>query len=234
MSNNFISDGNKFKQVRQFLHLTQGEFAEMLGIGQPYYSAIETGRKQASCQVMDKLFSLGVSAPWYFNGIGSIIVDDLETPTRCDLIDNHSEALKKYYSGSELQPFNYEYIKIRHYEQYNIKGIANITELAISDLERLYNSYVKLVEIIHYFNGPEFLTEKFKRPRSFVEQLKELDAEYEEELSEIGLVDAKLKSILYLLRIENEKEHWERCIERLADYMNIYKDLIKEYVITNN
>lgn len=234
MGNNFITDGDKFKQIRQFLHLTQGEFAEKLGIGQPYYSSIETGRKQASSQVMDKLFSLGVSGSWYFNGIGSIIVDDLESPKRSDLIDSHSEALKKYYSGCEIQPFNYEYLKIMHYEQYNIKGIANLTKLAISDLERLYNSYVKLVEIIHYFNGPEFLIEKFQRPRPFVEQLKELDAEYEEELSDIGLVDSKLKNILYILRIENEKDHWENCIEKLVDYMNLYKDFIKDYITTNN
>ncbi len=237
MSDKNISSSEKFKAVRTFLNITQSEFAAKLGIGQSYYSAIETGVKQPSVHVMDSLFGLGVSADWYYNGIGDIMInirDNSNIPEISELVETNRKQLTQYYCGSELKPFNYEYLQIKHYEQFNMGRINELIDSDCQELESVYNSYVKLVEVMHYLGAPKFLLEKFRQKHPFTSEMKDLIEEYNEEMDVIGLHDEKLKRILYLMTINNKKEDLIYCIKRIADYMFLYKDMILGEIIDNN
>lgn len=236
MENKIITDGNKFKAIRKFLHLTQEEFAKKLGIGQPYYSAIETDKKQPSIQVLDRIFELGVSGTWFFQGIGDIIIDDFDKSVSreqqtSELIDANIDSLKEYYNGIAIRTSHYEYQQIKFYERFNLKKINTLIDLAHLELESIYNTYIKLNEIIHFFGGPGFLLEKFKTPSPYTTQIAKLASEHHEEMEDCGVTDEKLKNILYLISIEKEKEHWISGIEQFTDYMYLYKQMIKDYII---
>lgn len=67
--------GSKIKQLRRKLNYTQAEFAEQLNVSQPYYSAIESGKKQISKKMLDFIQQkMGVSIE-YFKAIG---VDEIQ------------------------------------------------------------------------------------------------------------------------------------------------------------
>lgn len=237
MNNKIISTGEKFKIIRQTLHLSQSEFATKLGIGQSYYSAIETGRKQPSVSVMDKLFSLDISSKWYYNGAGEVIVNDIANGNMSalsDLVESNKEQLTQYYRGSELKPYNYEYLQIKYYEQFTTNRIDELIDLSCSELESLHNTYVKLTQIIHYLESPVFLLEKFRIEQPFTSEIKDLLEEYDEDMDRIGLQDEKLRRILYLMKLNTRKENCIYCIEKIADYMFMYKDMIKDAVIDNS
>lgn len=230
MSNKNISNSEKFKTIRKHLHLTQSEFATKLGIGQSYYSAIENGRKQPSMCVIEAMLSLGVSSEWYYNGIGDITKEDDNISELSELVETNKEQLAQYYLGSELKPFNYEYLQIKYYDQFNLSRINELIDLEYHELEGIYNTYVKLTEVLHYFGGPEFLLEKFQREEPFTSKIKNIT----EDLNEIEFRSEKLKKILYLMSLKRSNEDWVYLIEKIADYMFMYKDMIKEDIIENH
>lgn len=47
--------GKKLRQLRQLLDLNQDEFAVELGISQPYYSAIESGKKKLTNKLLEQI-----------------------------------------------------------------------------------------------------------------------------------------------------------------------------------
>lgn len=230
MSNKNISNSEKFKTIRKHLHLTQSEFATKLGIGQSYYSAIENGRKQPSMCVIEAMLSLGVSSEWYYNGVGNITKEDNDISELSELVETNKEQLSQYYLGSELKPFNYEYLQIKYYDQFNLSRINELIDLEYHELEGIYNTYVKLTEVLHYFGGPEFLLEKFQREEPFTSKIKNIT----EDLNEIEFRSEKLKKILYLMSLKRSNEDWVYLIEKIADYMFMYKDMIKEDIIENH
>lgn len=230
MSNKNTSNGEKFKTIRKHLHLTQSEFATKLGIGQSYYSAIETGRKQPSMYVIESVFGLGVSSEWYYNGSGDIIRDNSNISELSELVKTNNEQITQYFRGSDLKPFNYEYLQIKYYEQFNTSRINQLIDSECHELEGIYNSYVKLTEILHYLGGPEFLLEKFQKEEPFTSEIRNIT----DELNEIEFQDEKLKKILYLMSLKMSNEHWVYLIQKITDYMFMYKDMIKEDIIKNH
>jgi len=229
------SYGDKFITIRTTLQLKQSDFAEKLGIGQSYYSAIENGKKQPSLNIINKLWALGVSIKWFYNGVGDIIVPIFENATgteeKSELIERNYDCLNRFYSGNKIEPYNYEYLQIKYFEQFSIKRIDELINLALTEVERLYNTGGELREVIHFFGGPQFLLEKFTLLNNpFMLWIKYENNEFEEIINESNIQDIKLEKILWLMNLHNRKEDIEQQIVRISYYMNRYKDEIKEAI----
>ncbi len=225
MSNKNIPIGDKFREVRRSMHLTQEEFANKLDIGQSYYSSIETGKKQPTTQLIDKLISLGVSPLWIFEGVGNDI-DNSNHAGNNSLLCIFKEQLKMYFNGLDLQPTDYEYNQIKIYEQFDTSCITKLIYNACNELEQVYNSYIKLTETIHFFGNPKFLLEKFKKTPPYTDMIQQITEEHEEDMKDIGIKENKLSQILFLLNIKSSREHWIRAIEQCVDYIYMYKKMI--------
>lgn len=65
---------NRIKQIRQYLNLTQSEFAEELGLSKNYISLIENGQRSLGDQSIKVLCSKhSVNEEWIREGTGSML-----------------------------------------------------------------------------------------------------------------------------------------------------------------
>ncbi|MBX3101280.1 MAG: helix-turn-helix domain-containing protein [Bacteroidetes bacterium] len=62
--------GDRLKFIRKQQNLTQQEMAQVLGLSQGYYAYLETGKRDISRHILDKLKSLyDISPDWLLYGI---------------------------------------------------------------------------------------------------------------------------------------------------------------------
>ena len=229
-----IDYGNKLKQIRTYFKLNQSDFAKKLGIKQAYYSLIENGKKKPSVHILDKIFDMGISGSWWFNDIGDIEVakDFEDTATKdSELIKINESVLEKYFRGSKLRYYHYEYLQIKYYEQFSMDKLKELVRSELSDLESIYNSYSKIIETLHFLGMPEFLCQKFPKLISFDSEKKEFDEDFNEDINNIILSDDKLKTILYILRIKENEEYYIYKFNKLSYYINLYKTDIKDFIM---
>lgn len=240
--------GNKFKEIRIAMGLTQKDFAEKLGIGQAYYSLLEQGKKDPSIRVTDALWALGVSFNWYYKNEGNIFEDIFEvrkpckgnidnsnnsmyanfvhslSESKCELIESHKEALTDYYGGTPLLPYNYEYLLIKYYDQFSTKRIKELLLLKKEDLEKAYNDRISLTSFLHYLAPPEFLKEKFPEMKPFPIYINEFDEEFKEDVENID--NEKLIDILLIIRLKEYIRNEYLLLGKEIDYMKRYEDMI--------
>ncbi|MEA4927849.1 MAG: helix-turn-helix transcriptional regulator [Candidatus Limiplasma sp.] len=91
--------GERVKDVRKALDLTQSQFAERLGIKQNTIAQIEMGRRSPSEQLMLSICrEYGISYDWLVNGVGEMRHSqddtDMEIVTRA--MAGQSENKKKF------------------------------------------------------------------------------------------------------------------------------------------
>lgn len=240
--------GNKLKEIRLAIGLNQKEFASKLGIKQSYYSTLEQGKKEPSMRVIDSLWPLGVSSEWFFHNKGTMFIDQFDvgntsnnsiakndrmmyanfveglSQNRCDLIENNRFFLDEYYGETPLQPYHYEYMQIKYFSTLSAKRVKELLNLEKEAYEEEYNSHVSLVKVLHYLNPPNFLKEKFSVPEPYPEHMKDYIEEFKEEAEE--LKNEKLKNILLILRLKEDKEYLSNRLGKLINYMDMYKDFI--------
>ena len=64
--------GQRLKEVRQLMHLSQEEFGAILGAGKSYISSVEHGKSKLSLESLVKLLmNYNVSIDYLLGGIGS-------------------------------------------------------------------------------------------------------------------------------------------------------------------
>lgn len=69
MTEKNISKGDRLKIIREVLSMSQVEMSKKLGIRQSYYSNMESGKKNISSNVVNKLFDeFSISPSWFYNG----------------------------------------------------------------------------------------------------------------------------------------------------------------------
>lgn len=90
------SIGNRLKQVRELLGLTQPEFASRLGLHYQTYRNYESGDRDASVGVILALTADGFSPAWLLTGVGPKKVPDYRSviATASIALDDASAALK--------------------------------------------------------------------------------------------------------------------------------------------
>lgn len=86
-----INGGYRLKQFRQFLRLTQTDFAKSLGMAQNSIASFETGRRSLTinvCHLVNEKY--GASFEWLMHGVGSIMTDGT-SPFVVDVIPEPEE-----------------------------------------------------------------------------------------------------------------------------------------------
>lgn len=93
---------SRFKELRQYLNLSQQELGELLGISKSGVSEIENNRRNVTEQHIKMLLASehSVSEEWIRFGVGNIIV----TPSR-------NEAITKWVSNITKGNLNNEFIQ---------------------------------------------------------------------------------------------------------------------------
>lgn len=239
---------NKLKEVRLAIGLNQKEFASKLGIKQSYYSSLEQGKKEPSMRVIESLWPLGVSSEWFFHDKGAMFIDEFDvgnihgdniaknnnemyanfvqgvSQNTCDLIENNRFFLDRYYNETPLQPYHYEYMQIKYFNTLSVSKVKELLSLEKEAYEEQYNSHISLVKVLHYLNPPTFLKEKFRVPEPYPEHMKDYVKEFKEETE--GLKNDKLKNILLIIRLKEDKEYLSSRLGKLINYMDMYKDFI--------
>jgi transcriptional regulator with XRE-family HTH domain len=145
--------GKKLRQLRQHLGLNQDDFATELNISQPYYSAIESGKKQITNKLLEQVSSkwkidrdyfedqniksiveyLGVKIGGNIGGKSdeSIYLDSIKK----SLIQKSPRMEFVYKAYEELKISNPELAEIR----YNISNLAAL----LIDAELIYTTYLQ-------------------------------------------------------------------------------------------
>lgn len=92
--------GERIKELRKALGLTQQEFAEKIGSVQNTITGYETGRRTPSNQVISLICrEFNVNEAWLRTGEGEMLVpltrDDQITDFMADLLKNEDESFKR-------------------------------------------------------------------------------------------------------------------------------------------
>ena len=67
---------NRLEQIRTTLGLTQGRFAEKLGLSQSTYSKLIHGNRRIKTDLIDTIESLGIDRLWFISGEGYMFKSD--------------------------------------------------------------------------------------------------------------------------------------------------------------
>ena len=78
----------RLEEIREYLGLNRGKFAEVLGIAPQNYIRLfpsqgETLPRQNPAQFAQQIFKIGISANWFLGGIGPMLVRDCERRCTC-------------------------------------------------------------------------------------------------------------------------------------------------------
>lgn len=66
----------RLEQIRTTLGLSQGQFAEKLGISQSSYSKTIHGNRRIKTDLIDVIESLGIDRHWFISGEGNMFKSD--------------------------------------------------------------------------------------------------------------------------------------------------------------
>lgn len=187
-------------------------------------------------KVIDKLIKMGVSSAWLFDGIGEMMINKIDDSnniplTCCELVEKHKEQLKKYHHGIELNRSDYTYLRIKFYDQFNLRFLNRLIDDELSELEQGYNTHVKLTAFLHFMKHPKFLLKKYDLMPPYIEYVESETLEFEEDMREVKIGEGKLKRIMFLMHIESLKEHWNRQTMGLVDYLHTYQTMMKEFIL---
>jgi len=149
----FMYGGKKLRQLRQHLGFNQDDFAKELKISQPYYSAIESGKKQITNKILAHLANKWKVGGDYFDASNNILIQEymgvinggykggiegesvfFETLTK-SLIEKHPRMEFIYKAYEDLKSSNSELVDL----QYNISNLAAL----LIDAERIYTAYLQ-------------------------------------------------------------------------------------------
>ncbi|HEK20677.1 helix-turn-helix domain-containing protein [Mucilaginibacter sp.] len=145
--------GKKLRQLRQHLGLNQDEFATELKISQPYYSAIESGKKPITNKILDQLRVKWQIKKEYFAADNNKFASEImgvENGGNIGGIDGGNrflESIKKslikqsprmefvYKATEDLKSSNPELMELR----YNVSSLAAL----LIDAENIYITYLQ-------------------------------------------------------------------------------------------
>ena len=69
-------DNQRLKQFREYLKISQGDFAKSIGLQQGSYSDIERGKSSISQDVITKIISIyNMNPTWFYTGIGEMTLN---------------------------------------------------------------------------------------------------------------------------------------------------------------
>ena len=102
MEDSFYQFGQRMKQKRKEMHLTQSKLAELLGISNNHVSSIENGREKPSIDLLYKICDMINTTPDYLllgstrlNNVSKNIIDSLKLCSNEDL-DIINEIVQLY------------------------------------------------------------------------------------------------------------------------------------------
>lgn len=230
--------GKKIKALRLELELSQEEFANAIGVSQPYYSAIERGKKQITNKIIATIQEkFGKNREWLmgkstedtaFNDRGSdgglsgglnendeLFYTKFLKKLQTDILSNNKLA-DTIYNAS------YEENKVDFYYKHPDKRLDRLLSATANAFEEAFNNYATLVKVANYLGAPDFFAEKFSLNVDF-QNYKNKNKDSFTEMNEL-VNDKKLLKCLQLIDYEDEVEHWNNQTHKLIEYMDRYKD----------
>lgn len=198
------------------------EFSNRIGVSNGYLAKQRTNNANVGSHIIEKIVSEfpGINLYWLITGNGNMLIE-LEKKTDSALVEENKEFLEKYLWGGLG---SYDKRQIHYYEYYNKAQLKKIQADSLKKLETIYDSNRKLIDLLHYIAPSNFTIEKFDPLPIFEEHNKKIDTDFYENIIEAGgLKDERLKTILYILHIKEEKKHWDSILKITIDKIYSYK-----------
>lgn len=211
--------GKKLKSLRQTLDINQEDFAKAIGLSQPYYSAVESGKKPISKKMIDKIYQNWKGVAGYFeDGYNSELDTALKGVELGGIIggDKNSPMFNRSYEENEIAFY------LNHTEQ----RLDGILAVAFDEFKDIFTALNKLIIFSEQMGAPEFIKEKYQS-YDFKKYNEEMEEEIEEELGIIK--DSKVLKCVKITRYKSDIEHFTRSTISLINYMSMYSDMYLGY-----
>jgi transcriptional regulator with XRE-family HTH domain len=225
--------GKKLKQLRQYLGLGQQEVATILNVSQPYYSAIERGKKPITNKLLEEISLKFEIDKEYFSSSTLKPIQEYKGVRTKEYIGGNSGGLNSEAKNNQV-PFYTGYFeenKIDFYYRHPENSLNKLLSVAIDELKSSYNDYHKLINISINFGQPDFMKEKFNEKQDFKGYKKQLDADLLEDHNHI--TDQKLLKCFRLIAYQQNSEDYSNSLSQLIFYMDKYQDMYKGYIHPN-
>ncbi|MCP4153960.1 MAG: helix-turn-helix transcriptional regulator [bacterium] len=99
--------GERIKKIREHLGLKQKEFAESMSIQSSYLSEIESGKKNASTETLNKLFDIhNINISYLFTGEGNYFIQKEENGA-----SHQKKTLSQLNAATDLMDELYWYLE---------------------------------------------------------------------------------------------------------------------------
>ncbi|WP_149912725.1 helix-turn-helix domain-containing protein [Sphingobacterium cavernae] len=207
--------GKKLKELRVQLDMNQTQMADTLSVSQSYYSSIEKGKKPITNRLMNMIIEKFDLDRGYF-GLESISKN----------ITNEGILLGGDMGGNgDIIAFNkaYEVNKLAFYLNHSSKRLERILNTIKDDLKLAIDTYDKAIDIMQYFDAPNFMKEEYSK----VFVISELENDIEDEIKEdyANVSDYKTLICLKILRNEDNILQVQRSLMLLINDIHKYRDM---------
>lgn len=218
-------DGEKFKLIRTKLGDNQKVMATKLGITQSYYSALERGEKPATAKLLKILFiNIGVSSEWWYSSNGDIFSSKMSSPN-VQLLSGDTN-FKPLLNRRNFKPYDF-------YNSLPVKELDVEISIELEDCKDVFEDLRKLTEFLHKINAPAFLKDKFPLGPDFETFNKEAVEDFLE--MHAHLKDEKQLKVFTIVDLyQADREHWQRSLSQLINYLHNYADWFNDPPELNN
>lgn len=244
-----MPNGNKLKEIRKSLDLSQVKMADLLEIDQSHYSNIERCKKNASSKVIELLFSkLNVSPDWFFMDKGEMF----STYTH----EQSKEDIQFHHEGDEDMNKKHQNMSFDHISRYaktiddggldsmgvfpDVKDprvlyttneyIAHINFtrqlLESNDLinvwhgvRDIYSSLSTTVGLLEYYSIESLTSEKYKEF-------------YNKKTKLADVLDSYKRSVEIMKRIHTTLLPMRECAKKMEELINEIDDQYDEHKLT--